>query len=67
MLSTTQNQVRDWLFGQALPLWAEAGVDAELVPVEGAEHALGMLDGDLRERIATWLRERLAGPERPAG
>jgi len=28
-LSTTQNQVRDWLFGQALPLWAETGVDAE--------------------------------------
>lgn len=51
----------------------EAGVDAELVPVEGSEHALGMLDGDLRERIASWLRERLfveersAGAERPAG
>ena len=28
-LSTTQNRVRDWLFGQALPLWAEAGTDAE--------------------------------------
>lgn len=27
-LSTTQNRVRDWLFGQALPLWAEAGIDA---------------------------------------
>lgn len=24
-----QNRVRDWLFGQALPLWASAGVDAE--------------------------------------
>jgi acetyl esterase/lipase len=44
----------------------EAGVDAELVPVEGSEHALGMLDGDLRERIAIWLRERLADAERPA-
>ncbi|QTC87606.1 AGE family epimerase/isomerase [Brevundimonas pondensis] len=28
-LSTMQNRVRDWLFGQALPLWASAGVDAE--------------------------------------
>lgn len=24
-----QIRVRDWLFGQALPLWAEAGIDAE--------------------------------------
>ncbi|WEK57845.1 MAG: AGE family epimerase/isomerase [Candidatus Brevundimonas phytovorans] len=28
-LSTMQNRVRDWLFGQALPLWADAGIDAE--------------------------------------
>nr|WP_314428870.1 AGE family epimerase/isomerase [uncultured Brevundimonas sp.] len=28
-LSTMQNRVRDWLFGQTLPLWASAGVDAE--------------------------------------
>ena len=28
-LSTTQNRVRDWLFGQALPLWAQVGIDAE--------------------------------------
>lgn len=28
-LSNTQNRVRDWLFRQALPLWAQAGVDAE--------------------------------------
>ena len=28
-LSTMQNRVRDWLFGQALPLWAQAGIDAE--------------------------------------
>ncbi len=24
-----QNRIRDWLFGQALPLWAQAGIDAE--------------------------------------
>jgi len=28
-LSTMQNRVRDWLFDQALPLWAQAGIDAE--------------------------------------
>jgi mannose/cellobiose epimerase-like protein (N-acyl-D-glucosamine 2-epimerase family) len=28
-LSTAQNRVRDWLFRQALPLWADAGIDAE--------------------------------------
>ncbi|MFC5371925.1 AGE family epimerase/isomerase [Brevundimonas faecalis] len=28
-LSTMQTRVRDWLFGQALPLWARAGIDAE--------------------------------------
>ncbi len=28
-LSTTQNRIRDWLFGQALPLWAQAGIDAD--------------------------------------
>ncbi|MGH7020388.1 MAG: AGE family epimerase/isomerase [Brevundimonas sp.] len=28
-LSTTQDRVRDWLFGQALPLWAKAGIDAD--------------------------------------
>lgn len=28
-LSMTQNRVRDWLFSQALPLWAGASVDAE--------------------------------------
>ena len=28
-LSSAQNRVRDWLFGQALPLWAQAGVDAD--------------------------------------
>lgn len=27
--STAQDRVRDWLFRQALPLWAEAGIDAE--------------------------------------
>ncbi len=28
-LSNAQNRVRDWLFHQALPLWASAGIDAE--------------------------------------
>lgn len=28
-LSSTQIRVRDWLFRQALPLWAQAGIDAE--------------------------------------
>ena len=28
-LPITQTRVRDWLFGQALPLWAQAGIDAE--------------------------------------
>ncbi|MNI26154.1 Cellobiose 2-epimerase [compost metagenome] len=28
-LSSAQTRVRDWLFRQALPLWAEAGIDAE--------------------------------------
>lgn len=28
-LSNTQTRVRDWLFQQALPLWATAGVDAD--------------------------------------
>ncbi|WP_312146772.1 AGE family epimerase/isomerase [Brevundimonas sp.] len=28
-LSTTQTRVRDWLFDQALPLWAKAGLDDE--------------------------------------
>src|SRR5690606_16056308 len=28
-LPNAQSRVRDWLFGQALPLWATAGVDAE--------------------------------------
>lgn len=28
-LSTAQDRVRDWLFRQALPLWAQAGIDAE--------------------------------------
>lgn len=28
-LSNAQNRVRDWLFRQALPLWASAGIDAE--------------------------------------
>jgi mannose-6-phosphate isomerase len=28
-LSTVQNRVRDWLFRQALPLWAAAGIDAD--------------------------------------
>lgn len=27
-LCTAQDRVRDWLFRQALPLWAEAGIDA---------------------------------------
>ena len=27
-LSTAQDRVRDWLFRQALPLWADAGIDA---------------------------------------
>jgi hypothetical protein len=39
---------------------AEASADAELVSVPGGEHALGVLDDDLRGRIASWLRERLA-------
>jgi len=28
-LSSAQTRIRDWLFRQALPLWAEAGIDAE--------------------------------------
>ena len=28
-LSNAQTRVRDWLFRQALPLWAQAGIDAE--------------------------------------
>ncbi|NWE52671.1 AGE family epimerase/isomerase [Brevundimonas sp. P7753] len=28
-LPTMQDRVRDWLFRQALPLWADAGIDAE--------------------------------------
>ena len=28
-LSSTQTRARDWLFRQALPLWAQAGVDAD--------------------------------------
>ena len=28
-LLTTQDRVRDWLFRQALPIWAQAGIDAE--------------------------------------
>lgn len=28
-LSTAQDRARDWLFRQALPLWAQAGIDAE--------------------------------------
>lgn len=24
-----ENRIRDWLFGQALPLWAEAGIDSQ--------------------------------------
>lgn len=28
-LSSAQTRVRDWLFRQALPLWAQAGIDAE--------------------------------------
>ena len=29
MLSTAQDRARAWLFRQALPLWADAGIDAE--------------------------------------
>ncbi|AYG94702.1 N-acylglucosamine 2-epimerase [Brevundimonas naejangsanensis] len=28
ILSSAQTRIRDWLFRQALPLWAEAGIDA---------------------------------------
>ncbi|MEY2849422.1 MAG: hypothetical protein RI885_2089 [Actinomycetota bacterium] len=38
----------------------EAGVSTEYVTVDGSAHSIAMLDDELRDRIITWLRERLA-------
>ncbi|MBC7725577.1 MAG: alpha/beta hydrolase [Burkholderiaceae bacterium] len=38
-----------------------AGVSVEFVTVEGTRHSIAMLDPEMRERISTWLRDRLAG------
>lgn len=39
----------------------DAGVPTEFVTVVGARHSIALLDDDMRERIATWLRDRLVG------
>lgn len=38
----------------------DAGVPVEYVTVAGSAHSIAMLDADMRERVATWLRETLA-------
>ena len=38
-----------------------AGVPTEFVTVVGARHSIALLDDDMRERIASWLRDHLVG------
>jgi acetyl esterase/lipase len=37
----------------------DASVEVVFVPIDGGEHALGLLDEDLKARIVRWLRDRL--------
>lgn len=39
-----------------------SGVDVTFTEVDGAAHALGMLDAELRGSIADWLKRQLASP-----